>query len=302
MPNTLTNATATQFDAGVLLDLIQIDTRPASANGQVFYFHGGVNGLLLPVVYNGISYTPFPVELVEFSTDGKGNPTRVKLRLSNINGFVSQYLRTEGDLINSRVSRIRVFGRFLDAVNFPNGVNVWGTPDPTAAYEPDIFYLSRKVSESAQYVEFECTSPLEIDNTKLPRRQILATVCPFQYRDPSTCGYNGPPVSDRNGKVFGPGGYGFNTLSDAGAWNANTNYSTGQYVSVTSTNDFTYGNIFVYVCSVPNTSGNSTCPTFSTTNWYVDACQHNLLGCKMHFPTGALPGAFYPGVARYPYN
>jgi lambda family phage minor tail protein L len=297
-----TNAEADLFAPTALLDLYELDSRFISVNGSLYRFTAGVNGVYRAVVFDGKEYTPFPIDISGFEIDGSGGIPRPKLRASNINGFMSQFLLTQGDLVGARLTRIRVFARFIDAVNFPNGINPYGTADPTAAYEPEIYYVNRKVTENPDYVELECVTPFEIDNVKLPNRPLLAIFCPFRYRDPETCGYSGVPVQDRFGKSFteaAPDGYGY-TLNPRGAWVAGDTYMVGDWVSIISEGDFTFGETLVYVCSADNTTGASNNPQFNPTNWIADACPHNVFGCDSHFDS-PLPGGFYPGTARANY-
>ncbi len=294
-----TNAESYAFAPSVLLSLYEIDSRYVSVNGSILRFHAGVNGLYTPVVFNGQTYTAFPIELSSFETPGQGTLARPKLRVSNINGYISQFLLTQGDLVGSRFTIKRVYARFIDSANFAGGVNPFGTPNPAAAYEDEIFFVNRKVTENPQYVEFELATPFELDNVQLPRRVATATVCMARpYRDPETCGYSGPPLMDRFGQLFGPGGYGFNTLANQGFYSTGVTYQTGDYVSIISQNDFSYGDTFVYVCSVPNTQGSFNNPQFNSANWIADACPHNPSGCKSHFPTGPLPIISFPGISR----
>lgn len=298
------NSESYRFNPSSLLSLYEIDSRYISSVGTVFRFHAGVNGLYQPVTFNGLSYTPFPIEVTDVLIDGKGTTPRPKLTCSNINGFISQFLLTEGDLVGARFIRRRVFARFIDAVNFPGYVNPFGTPDPTAAYDDEVYFINRKIREDPQVVELECSTPFELDNVQLPRRPMLATVCPFIYRDQETCGYNGAPKTDRFGKSFttsAPTGYGF-TLSDKGYWDAAVNYQIGDYVRIISQGDFTNGDILVYVCQVANTTGAINNPQFYDVNWIADACPHNLYGCKAHYPTGPLPAGFFPGTSRASYT
>jgi len=300
------NAEATLGNPSALISLYELDARYISAAGQQFFFHPGVNGLLQPVTYNGITYTPYPVEITQMEMPGNGSLPRPKVRAANINGFLSQFLLTEGDLVGAKFIRRRVYARFLDNSNFPNNVNPFGTPDPTAAYDDEIFYINRKVTENQELVEFECVTPLELDNVQIPYRKVLGTVCPFRFRDAETCGYTSfNAVCDRFGKTFsgaGTSGYGFTGMVYTGAWNSGVNYGSGTVVSIVSQNDFTYGQTFVYVCRVDNTSGISNNPQFNTTNWIPDACPHNLLGCGLHYPNGQLPAGFFPAVARLAYE
>lgn len=298
-----TNAESLLFAPTSLLDLYELDSRFISAGGQLYRFHAGVNGLYQAVIFNGYSYTPFPIEINGFEIDGSGGIPRPKLRASNINGFMSQFLLTQGDLVGARLTRVRVYARFIDAANFPNGVNPWGTPDPSAAYEPEVYYVNRKVTENPDYVELECVTPFELDNVQLPNRPLLSTICSFRYRDPETCGYAGVPVQDRFGKSFttaAPTGYGY-TLSAKGAWSAATTYQVGDWVTVLSENDFTFGQTLVYVCAAANTTGAANNPQFNPTNWIADACPHNIFGCDAHFDS-PLPFGGAPGTARSNYG
>ncbi len=304
------NAAAVLANPSSLLSLYELDSRYTSPIGERLLFHPGVNGLYQNLVFNAEVYTAFPIDLTDFGTDGKGNIIRPKLRVSNIHGFCSRFLLQQGDLVGARLTRTRVYARFIDAVNFPGGINPFGTPDPSAAYEPDIFFVSRKVSENPQtveheIVELEVSSPFELDNVQLPRRPMLATVCPSVYRDGETCGYSGVPVSDRFGKLFAAaivdGGYGY-TLVAKGTWNSSATYAVGDWVTIISQGDFTFGDTLVYVCSQAATTGTTNNPQFNPTNWVPDGCPHNLFGCKAHFPVGALPIGSFAGASRASYQ
>lgn len=298
-----TNAESMLFTPSSLLDLFQLDSRFVSVNGARYLFTAGVNAKYTQVIFNGEIYTPFPIELSGFEIDGSGGIPRPKLRASNINGFMSQFLLTQGDMVGAKLTRIRVYARFIDNANFPGGSNPWGTPDPSAAYEPEIYYVNRKVTENPDYVELECVTPFELDNVQLPNRPILSTICAFRYRNPDTCGYSGDPVTDRFGKLFteaAPDGYGL-TLNPRGAWVAGDTYNEGDWVSVISENDFTFGETFIYVCTVNGTNGNSNNPQFNPTNWIQDGCPRNLFGCDAHFDSPLPMGAFM-GTARSSYG
>lgn len=303
MPLQATNATSFSFNPSALLSFYEIDSRYISSFGQQFFFHAGVNGLYQSVIFDNVTYVPFPIEVTDMLLDGKGTTPRPKLTVSNINGFMSQFLLTEGDLVGARFVRRRVFARFIDSANFAGGTNPFGIPDPLAAYDDEIYYINRKVTENPNVVEFECVTPFELDNVQLPARPMLATNCSFVFRDQETCGYNGAPVSDQWGKLFAasvPGGYGF-TLSDKGYWSAAVTYQIGDYVTIISQGDFTNGDILVYVCQTANTTGTTNNPQFNQTNWITDACPHNLLGCKAHFASGPLPIGSFFGTSRASY-
>lgn len=294
---------AVKFSPTALLDLFVLDGT-AIGLSTPYYFTNTTNELQQPVVFNGVSYTPFPIAMTDASLDGKGNIPRPKLTVSNINGFVSALLLQNQQLNGATIIRRRVWAKFIDAVNFPGGVSPY-SPNPSAAYPDEPWIVNRKVTENPQIVTWELSSPISLQNIKLPRQQIIANICaaPTKYRDMKTCGHNGNPISDGKNKVFGAGGYGF-TLSNKGSYNAATTYNQGDYVTVYSSLPQFAGIPILYVCSVNGTVGIN--PVGNTTNWIIDQCAKTPAACKLRFGNPAasgiadqpLRGAFYPGVAR----
>lgn len=290
------NQEIAKLTPSALLELFEIDGRNIGVP-NIIYFHAGTNSLLQPVVFNSITYYPFPIEVAGFEIDGKGTLPRPRVTCANVKGLISNYLLRWNNLIGAKFTRRRVFLKYIDASNFPGGVNPYGVSDVNAAFPDEIFKVLRKVQENKEVVEFELGTPLEVDNVKLPKRPIYATVCPFRYRDPLTCGYTGDPVADRANKVFGVGGYGY-TLVNQGAWSAVPTYNQGDFVYVTSSLDENVGEQFFFVCRVNGTVGESNNPLTNATNWIADVCPRSIAGCKLRFPTGSLPFGGFPGVAK----
>lgn len=252
-----------------------------------------------PLVFNSTTYTPFPIAVEGMGYDGKGSPVRPKLTASNINGFTSNLLLQYQNLIGARIIRRRVFARYIDAVNFPGSVNPYGTPDPTAAYPDEVWFINRKITENQQIVQWELATLFEVDGIRLPKRTVQAGVCPFKYRDPNTCGYSGPPIADRNNKVFGAGGYGL-TLVNQGLYNPVTSYNAGDYVYLFSPLPQLAGVPLYYVCVTSGTAGVS--PLSGASSWQADSCPRTILACKLRFPNQALRFGGYPGCAQAPYT
>ena len=231
------------------------------------------------------------------SYNGDGSVPRPKLHLSNINGYISQFLLQNQDIVGAKITRRRVFARFLDAVNFPGGVSPY-TPDPTAAYPDEIFYLNRKVTENRMTVTFELATAFELDGVKLPSRPFLALICPIRYRDPTTCAYNGVPISDSSNNTF-LGFYGITGFNNKGNYATGVQYYPGDYVTTTSSLSQMAGVPFVYVANQTGISTPLNGPGTQKTMFYADSCSKSVAGCKLHFPSPqALRGAFFPGVSR----
>ncbi len=284
----------TRFSATALLDLFQLDGTNIGLQ-SIFYFCAATNANLLPVVFDGVTYTPFPIQMTDSSIDGKGSLSRPKVTVSNLNGFISALLLQNDDLTGATLTRRRVYARFIDAVNFPGSISPY-SPNVNAAYPDEPWIIYRKILENPQYVQWELSSLLEFQNVKLPRRQIVANTClaPVKYRDTRTCGYDGVPVADSANRTF-VGHYGF-TLVDRGQYDASTTYASGDYV-------YTYSNIpqlsgikVLYVCRSNGTIGQN--PTGSPGAWIADSCPKSCASCALRFPGRTLRFGGFPGVAR----
>lgn len=150
------------------------------------------NALGQPVVWKGNMFLPIPVEADGFGITTKGSLSRPTLTFANVDSLLTGLVNDLDDLIGVTVKRLRTFERFLDAVNFPGGVNIDANPNyelPTERY-----IVERKTAETNTIVSFELASALDLNGVKLPLRQIQRNVCGWQYRKDG-CGYAGPPVA-----------------------------------------------------------------------------------------------------------
>jgi len=166
---------------------------------DTYRFHAGAslnsNG---EVVWAGNSYTRFPVEAEGFAYEGKGSLPRPKIRCSNILGTITSILLSlPKGLEGAKVTRIRTLARYLDAVNFPGGANPYGTPDPTAEFPREIYYVDRKSVETRDVVEFELASAFDLVGVRAPKRQCISNICQWTYRS-AECSYTGTAYYNEN--------------------------------------------------------------------------------------------------------
>lgn len=284
------------FSVSSLMELYTLDGREIGMS-TVYRFVNGSNCNFQPVIYGGVTYTPFPIMVEGYEKDGKTTLPRPRLTVSNVNGLVSRMLLDNGrSLDGATVTRTRVFARFLDAANWPSNSPLpsWVTPDPTASYAPEPFKINRKVTENNESITWEMYSPLEMGNVKLPRRQIIGNVCLWKYRDTNTCGYSGPPLADIRNRLF-TDYYGL-YLQDAGVYTNSAYYVAGDYVTVYSTIPQFSSIPTIWVCLKNWTHGIP--PSESSPEWAADACPKTCAGCKLHFPNSPLRTSSFPGVSR----
>lgn len=169
-----------------LIELFILDASPCG--GGVYHFHAGTNQLGTPVVWQGQAYDPFPVQAEGFEWSSKGVLPRPKLRVAALDGLVGGLVRDLDDLVGARVTLKRTFAKYLDAANFPGGVNP--TADPASCYPDEPWVVERKTLETMDVIEFELVTPMDQQNSRIPGRRINANVCGWLYKGPE-CGYAG---------------------------------------------------------------------------------------------------------------
>lgn len=183
-----------KLEPGTIVELFDLDLTGIGSAAH-FRFHAGKNGLINNIVWQGIEYSAFPVEADGFELTGNGQMPRPRISVANVTGIVSAALRDFNDLVGAKVTRKRTLSKYLDAVNFPGGVNP--TADPGQEFADEVFFIDRKASENKITVTFELASPWDVQGVKLPRRQCIANTCTWKYRS-AECGYAGGPVADKN--------------------------------------------------------------------------------------------------------
>lgn len=166
------------------LFVIELSTALHGSN-TIYRFHDGANmNANGQVIWAGNSYLRFPIECSGFEFGSRGTLPRPTITVSNIFGTITAIMQdinttTAGnDLNGAKFTRIRTLARFLDAVNFSGNTNPFGTPDPTAEFPQEIYFLDRKVSENRNTVTWEAQSALDLVNVKLPRRIATRDIFP----------------------------------------------------------------------------------------------------------------------------
>lgn len=181
-----------KLEPGAIVELYELDA--TAIGGSITRMHNGVNGLGSAVVWQGLTYSPFPIEAKGFETNGQGKTARPTVSVANVTGVIGALVRDLNDLQGAKFTRKRTLVKYLDAVNFPGGVNP--TADPTASFSDDVFYVDRKASENKVAITFELAASFDVGGVQLPRRFIVQNVCPWTYRS-AECGYAGTAYFDR---------------------------------------------------------------------------------------------------------
>lgn len=192
LPATL-SADIQSLDPGALLVLFVLDFTNVSG-GTVDYFHACTNDLKQPVVWQGHTYTPYPVKVEGFAFTTQGALPRPKATIANPSGIVSALLRQYNDLRGAKVTRKQVLVKYIDGANFSGGTNPSGVANPNAGFEDEVYYVERKEYEDNEAVVLELCAAADMEGTEIPLRYIQGNVCGFIYRG-GECPYSGGAVA-----------------------------------------------------------------------------------------------------------
>ena len=264
-------------------------------------FHGGAI-YSESIVWQGYKYLPLSIESEGFDILGDGKLARPKIRVANQNNIITQFLQIYKDFKNAKIVRKRVSVKFIDDVNFEGG-NPFGEADPNAELTNETWLMGRKTQESKLFVEFELTSPLDIDNFSVNSRNIISKFCYWQYRGEG-CRYAGLPIEDSDGNPFedidgvavvpkynAPADSPVWFFNDQSAiWNASKKYERGDIVVTESPTLFLPSQNAngigtplktVFVCVSGGHSGEL--PEGNPSYWRKDGCSKRLSACQKHF-------------------
>ena len=162
---------------------------------ETYRWHGGANADVTGnIVWNGNSYVRLPVQMEGFEYSNTGTLPRPTLTISNLDGTMTTLLllvngTTPGnDLGGAQVKRIRTLKKYLDGET---------AADAHAKFPDEIWFVDRKSSETRDAVSFELASKFDLAGVKLPKRQLIANICQWEYRS-SECSYTGTDYFDAN--------------------------------------------------------------------------------------------------------
>jgi lambda family phage minor tail protein L len=180
---------------------IGIGTAGASninVNDGILRFHNDTKILNSFIVWRGKTYYPAPIKAEGFESTTKGVLPQPTLTIASQSesgtdqlALLKNQIREFGDIIGSKVTRIRTFAKYLDRINFsgsrqyskrvleiPQGYE----PDPYAQLPKDVYFIERKQTETKNVLTYQLSSILDTEGTKLPKRVIVSDKCVWQYR------------------------------------------------------------------------------------------------------------------------
>lgn len=198
------------LEPGAKIVLYELDT--TFLGGDLRRFHGyRQQG---NITWQGNTYIPWAIDESGFAKDGTNQQPTPTLKVGNIGvdgsgnpqaGVISALCILLDDLVGGKLTRHITLGQYLDAVNFPGGINP--SADASQEFPPDIWFIEMKTAETSEIVEFQLSSALDFNGIQLPNRQIIANACSWiriggyrgaycQYTGTNKFDVNNNPVSD----------------------------------------------------------------------------------------------------------
>ena len=157
-----------------------------------FRFHAGTNmNSNSDIIWQGNTYQKFPIDASGFEFSGKGQIPRPQLIMSNLGGItrsgsvitvtdlliIVNLTTPHNDLLGATVTRLSVLASSLDNANFSSGSNPFGTANSNELPQ-EIWVIDRKMEESRNTVAFELTGANDLQNKRIPARQVTRTDFP----------------------------------------------------------------------------------------------------------------------------
>jgi len=190
---TIPNSSLQKIAPSAIIELFQLDliegTHYATGNPDsvttVYRFHSGTSlKTNNSIVWAGNTYDRYPVECAGFELSGQGVMARPQMRISNILSLFTTLMATVNsfnfgnDLVGAKFTRIQTMVEFIDATNFANSLNPFGTPDTSQELPKRIFVLNKKNIETREIVEYEMVAALDLPNVDLPIRIATKKIFP----------------------------------------------------------------------------------------------------------------------------
>lgn len=303
-----------------LVELFEV-TLPS---GSIAYFYNGLEGGTDNIYFSNTSgtvlneYVAFPIKIEGIEVKSAGAQNRPSLTVANIaamarvyandsDGFndetlISDILSGEGietneDLIYSRVvyrsTLLKYTQRVGDSPEIP-------TEFPSATY-----IIDRVSQESSILVQFELTSPIDVEGLKIPNRVVIGKYCPWKYQGHALDNDGGCywPL-DSNGLFFDQNDNVITkNIAGFSEWNTTSTYFSGTAIK-TIRNGHT--KIWQALRNVPANKDPETNPVYWTR---LDACGKLINSCKIRFQgnlanssldtSNPLPFGGFPGSKKF---
>ena len=143
-----------------------------------YRFHNGTNGISTDIRWQGQTYSAVACQIEGFETGDNTVMARPTITFANTISNFSTILELVNqitpfnDLQKAEIVRRRTMARFLDADNFPNNTNPFGSPNANMELEQHKYQINKKLVENNEICSFELVNTIDFEDLFLPRKQI----------------------------------------------------------------------------------------------------------------------------------
>jgi len=181
--NSLVNKVQKQEIDSSLVSLYEIQV----STDLTLYFHPGLDEDLAPIRFRDRktptiirTYQPMPMEIsgIEVTSDGAQN--RPSITIANVATTFRDLLGgfTNQDLIGSKVTRRQTLKKYLYTEEFDS--------NPPKEFPVKSFIIDRIAQENNLLIEFELSSPFDLNGIQLPNRVVIGKYCSWIYQGAET--------------------------------------------------------------------------------------------------------------------
>lgn len=282
------------LEPSTLISLYSIDLSSKTNSADFYRFHAGENGYDQAISFKGKTYNYFPIRVDGFNYDDS-KPPRPRIAFDNTDSFMSLKLKYFDNFLGYRFTRLRTFVKFLDDSNFPNNRNPHSTD--RSSFPEEEYVFNKKTTENSSTVEFELSTPIDLEVANVPARDVIYNACRWCYRSTIGCGYSGPPVADKKDNALTA------NSSNRGEYTQGTTYNAKDVVFIKGKTDSAGSELFPakwYVCVGTTTDS----PLSNKEKWIEDECSRSINGCRMRFGKAhevslGLPFGGFPGTENF---
>ena len=115
------------------------------------------------VTFKGVVWTPLAITISGLGTTQGEAPAKPVLSVDNSQRLLQAAIETLGDIVGGKVTRYRVFRKFL-----ADGSN----PNDNAHAPPDQFIIDQKTSHNKMAVTWNLHSKMDIEDDKIGRQML----------------------------------------------------------------------------------------------------------------------------------
>ena len=124
------------------------------------------------ISYNGKEYTAVSITSEGFEVSSSGSMPRPSTAVSNVGGTYNQVLLSYNDLLSAKVTRYKVFYKYLDGKP-QGGIGAYASKDS--------WLINKKAQHNNAFIKWELKSPLDLETLMLPKGQVTRK-CSHSYR------------------------------------------------------------------------------------------------------------------------